>query len=379
MRKNNAKTVLIGIIVILFISAIIIPIFAYIIKFMIIDNYANAPFLFDMTKTISIYDMLLLYFTIVSIGVMGLLTWAIFTFSQKKENDENENKRASLCSEIQFLINQIFHHQNKWLTAFTIRNDWQERICLCHDILNKEQYSKLMEFYGKCNRLLSLIYNAPHDNRKHEIAEEILDEILLPFYRIYKYDISKKNISDATILISQEYIDILNNINPHDIKEIPHNEYGETDSRQKVYKFDKQKNTYEVWDINGKLLCKASIKNGVIWNGYAICYNRNHSKKYDGNYVSGKKNGQGKEYYRNVDFAVKDGYWENDCLINGEMKSVPIGSTGKKVNEVNHIIVEDSPKNITYVNWKEVADYEVIDGILCNEKNKREGIERILY
>ena len=362
MRKNNTKKVILGIIAMLFVSVLAIPVSAFIVRLFISENINNPLFIFDLAETISIYDMLFLYFTIFSTGVMGLLTWAIFAFTQKKELDESNQKRMWIYSEILFLLNQIFQHRQKHLAAFIVRDDWMAHVCCCHELLSNEQYSKLLEFYGKCDKLMVATCEE-EKSEKNRLAEEILNEILLPFYSIYKgsIGIDEGDIEDVSILLCSDYVDILNEIYPREKKLLFLNDHGKYTNGKKLYSFNKQNETYMVWGNRGAKLCEATIKNRQICTGFAM------SGRYVGSFVEGKKDGYGMETYEyhglNIN-PISKGTWKDGHLLNGEMLHFPSGIPGKKVKEVY-------PEDRSYQS-EEIADYDVTDGMLGNEKNTRQ-------
>jgi len=65
MKKH--KKVIVGIVFIFIVSMMIIPISALVIRSTINGNDAAPLFLFDLSKTVLIYDILFLYYTIVLI------------------------------------------------------------------------------------------------------------------------------------------------------------------------------------------------------------------------------------------------------------------------------------------------------------------------
>jgi len=364
MGKNNTKTVILGLIAIFISSIIIIPVSALVVRGLISDNNRIALFIFDLTATVSMYDMLSLYFTIVAIGVTGLLTWAIFAFSQKKELDESNKKRMWIYSEILFLLNQVFQHQKKGLSAFTISNDWMAHVCYCHEFLSNEQYSKLLEFYGKCNRLMAATYENNRSNID-SLAENILNDTLMPFYTIYKYEIGSHNVAEASTLLRSDYIDILNAIYPNKRNILPLNYCGKYNNGNDLYSYDKHTEIYKVWSYDGTKPCEATFKDWQIWTGHA-CLNYYTGIIYTGSFVEGKKNGNGIEVhssYHLSDNPVKEGIWQDDQLLSGEVRNFPLGNSGKNVKDVK-LEIEYS-RNIN------IADYDVIDGILGEEKNAR--------
>ena len=371
MRDKNVKKVIIGIIIVFIISLIAIPLSALIVKNMVRGNINNPLFIFDFSKSISIYDMLILYFTIVGIGVTGLLTWAIFAFSHKKEADENDKRRMWIYSDILFLLNQIFKYENNNLSAFIVGDDWKERVSHCHEFLSDVQYFKLMEFYGKCHRLLLYVYGE-EAQKASVFSEEILEEVLLPFYRIYKHEINRYEIKDVSVLLNTEYIDILNAIYPIKKDYLPPNDKGHYSDGKDLYRFLKQNGNYKVWNHAGEMLCEASFKEGEIWNGEARV--SRYGRLYIGSYHEGKRNGQGIEYDNNgtTKTIIASGKWKDNILLNGEIFSVPANSGGKKSSEVSYVRINANDKT-SKVFIENVADFDVNDGILNNPKNEREG------
>jgi len=376
--KKNTKIVIIGIVAIFIVSMMIIPISALVIRSTISGN-ATPLFIFDLSKTVSIYDILFLYYTVVGIGVMGLLTWAIFAFSQKKDIDENDKRRMWIYSEFLFLVNQVFQYQEKQLSAFTVSNDWMERITLCHEFLSKSQYSKLLEFYGKCFRLMTMTYAG---DSIEALSEEIFDEVLQPFYKYYKYDIGNYNIADASIILSPEYIAILNAIYPNKKNNLSTSEHGQYDNGKDLYKIDIMNMKYSLWSSNGDLLCEATFVDGTIYDGYAIL-SYAYKSKYKGFIKDGFKSGKG-VVYNEKGFPIMEGEWKGGWLLNGEIRSVLVPSTDKSIRDVYSVSIsevkeEDAKRKVkNSVSLVEVADYEVKDGVLCNENNIRVG-NRSLY
>jgi len=360
MGKNNTKKVILWVVLIFIFSILIIPASALVVSSLISDNNNNPLFIFNLTETISIYDMLLLYFTIVTMGVTALLTWAIFAFSQKKEHDEGNKKRMWIYSEILFLLNQIFQHRRKNLSAFTLNNDWMAHVCYCHEFLSYEQYSKLLEFYGKCDRLMVATYAS--QNTK-SLAEDILADVLLPFYTVYNDFINTDYISDISILLHSDYIDILNAIYPSKKNILSFNNHAKYNNGKNIYKFNEHKLVYTVWNSDGLRLCEATFKGSQIWTGYAE-YNITGCALYKGYFVDGKKDGLGIEQfqpYRLGTTSQREGIWKDDYLLNGKIQDFPAGNNGKNVKDV----MPDLYSQNTII-----AEYDVINGILCNEKTR---------
>lgn len=105
------------------------------------------------------------------------------------------------------------------------------------------------------------------------------------------------------------------------------------------------------------------------------------TRDYEGEYVSGKKHGEGKEYcitydYKEWNHLLQEGIWENDIFIQGRMNGVLVENVNGamelvQIEEGRFVTKKDSGIDFLFESeedyyWVDVSlkdgEYEIIDG-----------------
>lgn len=193
----------------------------------------------------------------------------------------------------------------------------------------------------------------------HEYVQRIIEKYTEPLYREYYGEICQLPLSD---IFTEEFVTLFNSIAAEEQKLVyKHERYVDGRLVLKV-----EENKGEVYSIEEQLLYKAEKGISGQLTGFVTGY------EYTGEYVEGKREGNGKEYFRGMDgFSCKglngeeecygtvkcEGIWKNDELMEGTLYGVALYKEDENVFSIITAYDSEKPRFMD----EEILKYEVLE------------------
>lgn len=226
-----------------------------------------------------------------------------------------------------------------------------------HDLLTEEQYqlANTILFYMRMSRL------GNEEMSGWEFADQLVSECFENLYIEFTDSICELPIE---CILKAEVLELLNTLSV-DV----YHEYQEVRMSDGKVVFSTAINNLYACDESGNVLCKGKLE-AEQFTGYK----RTHD--YEGEYVVGKRHGEGKEYCRSMydnysRYLLREGIWENDYFIEGRINSV----LAEIVNGMIEFVQGPDGDIVTKKDWafdvvleSEEADYQLVDVYLKNGK-----------
>lgn len=227
-----------------------------------------------------------------------------------------------------------------------------------HDLLTEEQYQLANEilFYMRMSRL------GNEEMYGWEFANQLVLECFENLYIEFSDSICELPIE---CILKAEVLGLLNALLVDE-----YHEYQEVRVSDGKVVFSTATNNLFVSDESGNVLCKGKLEDKEF-TGYKRTYD------YEGEYVVGKRHGEGKEYcmsrYDNYSrYLLREGVWENDLFIEGRINGV----LAEIVNGIIELVQgPDGDRDVvTKKDWtldvvleSEEEDYRFVDVYLKND------------
>lgn len=226
-----------------------------------------------------------------------------------------------------------------------------------HDLLTEEQYqlANTILFHMRMSRL------GNEEMSGWEFADQLVPECFENLYIEFTDSICELPIE---CILKAEVLELLNALSV-DV----YHEYQEVRTSDGKVVFSTATNNLYACDESGNVLCKGKLE-AEEFTGYK------HTHDYEGEYVVGKRHGEGKEYciskYDNYSqYLLREGVWENDFFIEGRINGV--------LAEIENGIIEfvQGPDGDIVIkkDWafdmvleSEEEEYQFVDVYLKNDK-----------
>lgn len=225
-----------------------------------------------------------------------------------------------------------------------------------HDLLTEEQYqlANTILFHMRMSRL------GNEEMSGWEFADQLVSECFEELYIEFADRVCELPIE---CILKKEVLYLLNTLSV-DV----YHKYQEVRLSGGNVVFSTAINDLYVCDENGNVICKGKLE-AEKFTGYKC------TDDYDGEYVAGKRHGNGKEYCRSVydsysKFLLRDGIWEHDVFTEGRINGVLV----EIVNGVVEFVQGTDGDIVTKNDWaldvileSEEDDYQFVDVYLKND------------
>lgn len=243
-----------------------------------------------------------------------------------------------------------------------------------HEVLTDEQYQLINSilFYMKMSRI------GNDDMSGWEFAEQLVEECFEDLYVEYADEMWELPMQCT---LKKNVVELLNALSFD-----KHFKYEEKRIYDGSLVFSTVMDEMFACDREGKILCKGKLDEKGF-TGYKC------TRDYEGEYVAGKKYGEGKEYcitydYKEWHHLLQEGIWENDIFIQGRMNGVLVENINGamelvQIEEGRVVTKKDDGIDFLFESeedyyWADVSlkdgEYEIIDGSVERVLNEFEVI-----
>lgn len=226
-----------------------------------------------------------------------------------------------------------------------------------HDLLTEDQYqlANIILFYMKMSRL------GNEEMSGWEFTDQLVPECFEDLYIEFADNICELPIE---CILKDNVLELLNVLSVD-----KYHAYEEVRRVDGKVVFSTAINDLYACDEKGNILCKGKLE-AAGFTGYKCTHD------YEGEYVVGKRHGEGKEFCRSVfdhysNYLLREGIWENDVFIEGRINGV----LAEIVNGMIEFVQGPDGDIVTKKEWafdvilqSEEADYQFVDVQLENRK-----------
>lgn len=249
---------------------------------------------------------------------------------ESKEKHTKQDSRKLLASVILRAMAETWkYYEEAFLQDYPLDGSnlipiTETQIALLEDVRNSLDEDAYFAFHRLLNNL-KMATTGTEDMDGHEFVQRIVNQYIEPLYCEYYSKIQKLSLPE---ILTEKFVNLFNHLASEEQQLFYQAERFSDDKL--VMKI--AGNYGEVYSADGELLYKAEKNlNGQI-TGYQSGY------EYSGEYVNGKREGKGEEYFRGFDsFSCQGLNGEEEC--NGTVKCEGIWKEGKLIEGTLHGVV----------------------------------------